>query len=120
MVWGLRKIALDLVVVIILKNPEKNAEGGLIMYLEEFGLIWLVEWSLSAFGHPDSCFKEWKVGFIKKFNDKPLLISVGRSLLFYCTVIIKAPLATFSAFLKKITMSQSSANFLSPDSNGQG
>ena len=32
-------------------------------------------------------FQQWKLGFIKMFNDKPLLISVGRSLLSYCTVV---------------------------------
>ena len=32
-------------------------------------------------------FQERKLGFIKMVNDKPLLISVGRSLLFYCTVV---------------------------------
>jgi hypothetical protein len=31
--------------------------------------------------------KEWKVGFIKMFNHKPLLVSDNRSLLSYCTVI---------------------------------
>ena len=30
-------------------------------------------------------FQEWKLEFIKMFNDKPLLISVDRSLLSYCT-----------------------------------
>ena len=39
---------------------------------------WLPEWSLSAFCH--IAFQERKLGFIKMFNDKPLLISVGRSL----------------------------------------
>ena len=33
---------------------------------------------------------------------------------------IKPPLVVFSAFLKKITTTKSTANFLSPDSNGQG
>jgi hypothetical protein len=33
---------------------------------------------------------------------------------------IRPPLVIFSAFLEKITMTGSSANFLSPDSNGQG
>ena len=33
---------------------------------------------------------------------------------------IRSPLVVFSAFLKKITTTKSSANFLSPDSNGQG
>ena len=32
-------------------------------------------------------FQVWKLGFIKMFNDKPLLISVPRSLLSCCTVI---------------------------------
>ena len=32
-------------------------------------------------------FQQWKLGFVKMFNDKPLLISVDRSLLSYCTVI---------------------------------
>ena len=32
-------------------------------------------------------FQEWKLGFIKMFNDKPLLISVPRSLLSCCTVL---------------------------------
>ena len=32
-------------------------------------------------------FQEWKLEFIKMFNDKPLLISVDRSLLSYCTVV---------------------------------
>ena len=38
--------------------------------------------------HTDSCFQEWKLEFIKIFNDKPLLISADRSLLPYCTVIL--------------------------------
>ena len=33
---------------------------------------------------------------------------------------IRPPLAIFSAFLKKITTTKSSANFLSPEPNGQG
>ena len=33
--------------------------------------------------------KEWKVGFIKMFNHKPLLVLVDRSLLSYFTVIIQ-------------------------------
>ena len=33
-------------------------------------------------------FQEWKLGFIKMFNDKPLLISVPRSLLSCCTVLL--------------------------------
>ena len=33
---------------------------------------------------------------------------------------IRPPLVIFSAFLKKITMTRSSANFLSPEPNGQG
>ena len=41
---------------------------------------WLVEWSLSAFGHPDLAFKEWKVGFIKMFNDKLEFLWTGH----YC------------------------------------
>jgi hypothetical protein len=32
-------------------------------------------------------FQERKLGFITMINDKPLLISVSRSLLFYCTVL---------------------------------
>ena len=36
--------------------------------------------------------KEWKVGFIKMFNHKPLLFSDDRSLLFYCTVLVLATL----------------------------
>ena len=32
-------------------------------------------------------FQEWKLKFIKIFYDKPLLISAGRSLLSYCTVL---------------------------------
>ena len=35
---------------------------------------WLPEWSPSAFCH--IAFQERKLGFIKMFNDKPLLISV--------------------------------------------
>ena len=31
--------------------------------------------------------KEWKVGFIKTFHNKPLLVSDDRSLLSYCTVL---------------------------------
>ena len=33
---------------------------------------------------------------------------------------IRPPLVVCSAFLKKIATTKSSANFLSPDSNGQG
>jgi hypothetical protein len=33
-------------------------------------------------------FQEWKLEFIKMFNDKPLLISAARSLLSYCTVVV--------------------------------
>jgi hypothetical protein len=36
---GLRKFALDFVVVIFFKNAEKIASGGLILYLEKLGLI---------------------------------------------------------------------------------
>ena len=35
----LRKFALDFVVVILFKNTEKNTSGGLILSLENFGLI---------------------------------------------------------------------------------
>ena len=37
---GLRKFALDFVVVIFFKNAKKITSGGLIMSLEKFGLIW--------------------------------------------------------------------------------
>jgi hypothetical protein len=43
--------------------------------------------------------KEWKVGFIKMFNHKPLLVSDNRSLLSYCTVIGDHPFKT-SAFFR--------------------
>ena len=36
---GLRKFALDLVIVIFFKNAEKMTSGGLIQSLEKFGLI---------------------------------------------------------------------------------
>ena len=36
---GLRKFALDPVVVIFFKNEKKNVSGGLILSLEKFGLI---------------------------------------------------------------------------------
>ena len=36
---GLRKFALEFVIVIFFKNAENIASGGLILYLEKFGLI---------------------------------------------------------------------------------
>ena len=36
---GLRKFELDLVAVIFFKNAEKIISGGMILYLEKFGLI---------------------------------------------------------------------------------
>ena len=45
------------------------------------------KWSLSAFSTQLFAFQEWKLEFKKMFNDKPLLISTGRSLLLYCTVL---------------------------------
>ena len=36
---GLRKFALDPVVVIFFRNAKKNTSGGLILSLEKFGLI---------------------------------------------------------------------------------
>ena len=36
-------------------------------------------------------FQEWKLEFIKMLNNKPLLISAGRSLLSYCTVLLAVP-----------------------------
>ena len=53
---------------------------------------WLLEWSLSEFCHEDSCVSRMEIKIYKMFNDQPLLISVTRSLLSYCTVIV--PLAT--------------------------
>jgi hypothetical protein len=74
-------------------------------------------------------FQEWKLEFIKMFNDKSLLISADRSLLSCCTVLwyeikpnfakdrIKPPFVIFSAFLKKITTTGSS-HFQSPNGHG--
>ena len=47
-------------------------------------------------------FQEWKLGFIKMFNDQPLLISVTRSLLSYCTVLGQAWLGPCMLWLKTI------------------
>jgi hypothetical protein len=47
---------------------------------------WLEKWKVHS-ATQVLALKEWKVGFIKMFNHKPLLISDNRSLLSYCTVL---------------------------------
>ena len=47
---------------------------------------WLKKWKVHS-ATQVLALKEWKVGFIKMFNHKPLLISDNRSLLSYCTVL---------------------------------
>ena len=48
------------------------------------------DYQSGALVHSDTqllAFQEWKLGFIKMFKDKPLLISVPRALLSCCTVL---------------------------------
>ena len=70
---------------------------------------WLVEWSLSAFGHTDSCFQKVES---RTYKNKPRLISVDRSLLSYCTVICirrtPLPKAAKGSFFQKVLMHLSS------------
>ena len=47
--------------------------------------------------------KEWKVGFIKMFNHKPLLVSDDRSLLSCCTVLCTILHTMCEALFNRIT-----------------
>jgi hypothetical protein len=87
---------------------QKNASGGLITYLANFGLILYSN-------------------FLKKFTNNWFwtcvfqYINITYKKLKYKNQAkdrIKPPLVLFSAFLKKTTKSR--ANPLNPDSNGQG
>ena len=51
-------------------------------------------------------FQVWKLGFIKMFNDKPLLISVPRSLLSCCTVLSNGSLVVPNGIVKDVMNSQ--------------
>ena len=97
--FGLRK-RLDPVVVIFFKNAEKNTWGGLILFLEKFGLILGSEltWSYTlTFYYMNIFCKKLKYRIKPNFSKDR----------------IRPPHVFFSAFLKKITTTGSS-HFLSP------
>ena len=106
------------VIVIFFKNAEKITSGGLIQYLAWSHTLTFCKKYLCSKKHKFRINYIWTCDFYYiNISWKKLKYGIKPNFSKYW---IRPPHVIFSAFLKTITTARLSANFLSPDSNGQG